>query len=101
MSRMLAAADRGVRVRLLVDDFAFRGRDREIAVLDLHPNVNIRLWNPGNQRGLGRNLEYVLRLRELNHRLHNKVIIADNLAVITGGRNAADAYKSARQPPHT
>lgn len=92
ISRMLKAADRGVRVRLLVDDFPTRGRDRVIAVLDQHPNVEIRLWNPGNQRGLGRNLEFLARLRELNHRLHNKVLIADNRVVISGGRNLADAY---------
>lgn len=92
ISRMLQAAQRGVRVRLLVDDFPTRGRDREIAVLDQHPNVEVRLWNPGNQRRLGRNLEYLARLRELNHRLHNKVLIADNRAVISGGRNIADAY---------
>ena len=92
INRMLKAAERGVRVRLLVDDFPTRGRDREIAVLDQHPNVEIRLWNPGSQRQLGRNLEYLARLRELNHRLHNKVLIADNRAVISGGRNIADAY---------
>jgi putative cardiolipin synthase len=92
ISRMLKAADRGVRVRLLVDDFPTRGRDREIAVLDQHPNIEIRLWNPGSQRRLGRNLEYLTRLQELNHRLHNKVFIADNRAVISGGRNIADAY---------
>jgi putative cardiolipin synthase len=92
ITRMLKAADRGVRVRLLVDDFPTRGRDREIAVLDQHPNVEIRLWNPGSQRRLGRNLEYLARLQELNHRLHNKVLIADNRAVISGGRNIADAY---------
>lgn len=92
ISRMLKAADRGVRVRLLIDDFPTRGRDREIAVLDQHPNMEIRLWNPANQRRLGRKLEYLVRLRELNHRLHNKVLIADNRAVISGGRNIADAY---------
>ena len=92
ITRMLKAADRGVRVRLLVDDFPTRRRDREIAVLDQHPNVEIRLWNPGSQRQLGRNLAFLARLRELNHRLHNKVLIADNRVVISGGRNLADAY---------
>lgn len=91
-NRMMAAAERGVRVRLLVDDFLTRRVDRIIAALDQHPNVEIRLWNPGSRRRLGRNLEYLTRLRELNHRLHNKVLIVDNLAVISGGRNIADAY---------
>jgi putative cardiolipin synthase len=92
ISRMLKAADRGVRLRLLVDDFTTRGRDRAIAALDQHPNVEIRMWNPGNQRSLGRNLSFLANLRELNHRLHNKVLIADNRVVISGGRNIADGY---------
>lgn len=91
-SRMQAAADRGVRVRLLVDDFLTRGSDRVIAALDQHPNIEIRIWNPGKRRQLGRNLEYLVRIRELNHRLHNKLLIADNRVVISGGRNIADAY---------
>ena len=91
-SRVLDAAERGVRVRLLVDDFLTRGVDRVIAALDHHPNVEIRLWNPGRARRVGRNLDFLVRLRELNHRLHNKVLIVDNLAVIAGGRNIADAY---------
>jgi putative cardiolipin synthase len=91
-ARMQRAADRGVRVRVLVDDFLTRGRDRSMAALDQHPNIEIRVWNPGRQRRLGRNLEYLVRLRELNHRLHNKVLIADNRVVISGGRNIADAY---------
>jgi putative cardiolipin synthase len=92
ISRMLKAAERGVRLRLLVDDFTTRGRDRAIAALDQHPNVEIRMWNPGNQRRAGRNLSFLANLRELNHRLHNKVLIADNRAVISGGRNIADGY---------
>jgi putative cardiolipin synthase len=92
IDRMLRAADRGVRVRLLVDDFLLRGRDRGIAALDDHPNVEVRIWNPARSRALGRNLEFLARLRELNHRLHNKVLIADNRVVLSGGRNIADAY---------
>ncbi len=92
IKRMLHAAERGVRVRLLVDDFLTRGRDRAIAALDQHPNVEIRIWNPGSRRQLGRNLEFLVRMRELNHRLHNKVLIADNRVVISGGRNIANAY---------
>ncbi len=92
ISRLLQAADRGVRVRLLVDDFETRGRDDGIATLDLHPNVEIRIWNPGRSRKLGRLTEYLVRLSELNHRLHNKVLIVDNRVVISGGRNIADEY---------
>lgn len=92
IGRLLQAADRGVRVRLLVDDFFFRRRDRDVAALEHHPNISIRIWNPGRRRALGRNLDYLVRLRELNHRMHNKVLIADNLVVISGGRNIADEY---------
>jgi len=90
--RMQRAADRGVRVRLLVDDFLTRGKDRNIAALDQHPNIEIRMWNPGSARKVGRNLDYLVRLRELNHRLHNKMLIVDNRVIISGGRNIADAY---------
>jgi len=92
IDRIQRAAERGVRVRLLVDDFLTRGQDRAIAALNEHPNIEIRIWNPGSRRQLGRNLEYITRLRELNHRLHNKVLIVDNRVVISGGRNIADAY---------
>jgi putative cardiolipin synthase len=104
ISRMKQAADRGVRVRLLVDDFVIvrvrllvddfvmRRQDRVIATLDNHPNIQIRIWNPGRKRQLGRNLSYLARLRELNHRFHNKALIADNRVVISGGRNISNEY---------
>jgi putative cardiolipin synthase len=90
--RVLEAADRGVRVRVLVDDWELGNRDRAIAALDDHPNIEIRIWNPGRNRELGRKLDYVMRLSELNHRMHNKVFIADNRVAISGGRNLADEY---------
>lgn len=92
LSRMVAAADRGVRVRLLVDDFLLRGQDRFVAALNDHPNIEIRVWNPGGRRQLGRNLEFLVRLSELNHRLHNKVLIADNRMLLAGGRNISNEY---------
>lgn len=92
ITRMYAAAERGVRVRLLVDDFVLRGQDRFIASLNAHPNIEIRVWNPGTNRQLGRNLEFLVRLRELNHRLHNKVLIADNRVALSGGRNISNEY---------
>ncbi len=92
LDRIHRAAERGVRVRLLADDFVLRGLDRGIATLDAHPNIEVRIWNPGRQRRLGRNLSYMASFRELNFRLHNKVLIADNRAAITGGRNLANEY---------
>jgi putative cardiolipin synthase len=92
IDRLAAAAERGVRVRLLVDDWYLRHKDRMVAAFDDHPNVEIRIWNPGRSRELGRTLEYAARLSELNHRMHNKAFIADNLVVISGGRNNADEY---------
>lgn len=92
LHRIRQAADRGVRARLLVDDWELRGRDRSIAALDDHPNIEIRIWNPGRSRALGRTLDYLVRLNELNHRMHNKVFIVDNRVAVSGGRNIADEY---------
>lgn len=92
ISRIWQAAERGVQVRLLVDDFLLRVADRNVATLAEHPNIQIRIWNPGQRRQLGRNLQFLTRLRELNHRMHNKLLIADNMVVVSGGRNVADSY---------
>ncbi len=92
LHRILQAADRGVRVRLLVDDWGQGNRDQAVAAIDDHPNIEIRIWNPARSRELGRVPDYVVRLQELNHRMHNKVFIVDNRAAISGGRNIADDY---------
>ena len=92
IDRMYRAAEQGVRLRRLVDDFLLGAQDRTVADLHADPNIEIRIWNPGRRRQLGRNLEYVTRLRELNHRLHNKVLIADNRVVLSGGRNISNEY---------
>lgn len=95
MHRLIRAADRGVRVRLLVDDLYVKGRDTGIASLDAHPNVEIRLYNPfggRNRLSLGRNLNFLLEFGRLNHRMHNKLFVVDNQAAVLGGRNIADAY---------
>jgi putative cardiolipin synthase len=94
-TRILAAADRGVRVRLLLDDFYQGGaRDFSIVVADRHPNVEIRLFNPlavRKRAGL-RSLELVTRVAVMKHRMHNKLFVADNQAGIVGGRNIGDVY---------
>jgi cardiolipin synthase C len=95
---VLHAADRGVRVRLLIDDlnaFATAGTRKTLAALDRHRNIEIRLFNPFAYRGdvsLLQRLEFVLNAQRLNHRMHNKLLIADSAIAIVGGRNVADEY---------
>jgi putative cardiolipin synthase len=85
------AAERGVRVRLLLDDNNTKGLDDDIAALDAHPNIEIRLFNPYANRGwrLG---ELAVDFSRLNRRMHNKSFTADNQAAIVGGRNIGDEY---------
>jgi len=92
LKRILMAADRGVQVRLLVDDMLLIGGDKELVALHQHPNIQIRLFNPRRQRQLGLVVEYVGRFEQLNSRMHNKLLVADNHAAIIGGRNIGDEY---------
>lgn len=85
------AADRGVRVRLLLDDNNTAGLDGTLAALDAHPNVEIRLFNPFRYRRW-RLLAYVVDFARLNRRMHNKSFTADRAATIIGGRNVGDEY---------
>lgn len=96
-SEALAAADRGVRVRLLLDDIDARRRDAVLIALDQHPYIEIRLFNPFRTRsGVLRTLgEVFSRGSRLNHRMHNKVWIADGRLALVGGRNIGDEYFSA------
>jgi len=89
------AARRGVRVRILLDDFNTVGKDAQVLRLAAEPNVEIRLFNPltGSRRSLiGRVFTSLNDLGRLQKRMHNKLFIADNAAGITGGRNLGDAY---------
>jgi cardiolipin synthase C len=94
---IIAAAERGVRVRLLIDDMNAHGHDSLFAALTMHPNIEIRLFNPTRTRGnvLIRGLEMLLRLVSINHRMHNKAWIADGRVAIVGGRNIGDEYFNA------
>lgn len=92
LHRVLAAADRGVQVRILMDDIYHTGRDRAYRIIDQHPNVQVRLFNPIGNRGLGRWANFIGRKSELNHRMHNKIFLVDNAAAIIGGRNIGDDY---------
>jgi putative cardiolipin synthase len=88
---LLRAADRGVRVRLLVDDMAVAGMDDGIAALDSHPNFQVRVFNPFS-RNSARTVQYVTRLGSVTRRMHNKSFTVDNTISILGGRNIGDEY---------
>lgn len=90
-AQLLKAADRGVRVRVLLDDIETDGRDLNFAILDSHPHIEIRLFNPFNRGGF-RMLQYVTRYGEVTRRMHNKSFTADNQATIVGGRNIGNEY---------
>ena len=88
LERLVRAADRGTRVRLLVDDINLKGVDAGLAGLDAHPNIEVRLYNPFTTRNplrLGRRLDFLFEFGRLDHRMHNKVFAVDNeMAVIQG-----------------
>jgi putative cardiolipin synthase len=101
MKRVIEAADRGVRVRLILDDLSTiledeshpKLRDAAAALIDAHPNIEIRLFNAWRSRPLaGRAVEMLGRMERINHRMHNKLLVADNRAAIVGGRNIGNEY---------
>ncbi len=86
-----AAAERGVRVRLLLDDNGIPGLDDELAALDTHPNIDVRLFNPFLVR-TPKFIGYLTQFPQANRRMHNKSFTVDNQATIIGGRNVGDEY---------
>lgn len=94
--QLLEAANRGVRVRLLLDDLDTAGKDDMLHIIDAHPNIEIRLFNPFANRS-SRVLDFVGDTRRINHRMHNKSLTADNQATIFGGRNIGDEYFDAAE----
>jgi putative cardiolipin synthase len=93
--QLLSAAERGVMVRVLVDDLLIDAHDRSLLLLSAHPNVQIRIYNPNISVGVGfwqRLKNVVTDFREINQRMHDKTAIFDGIAGITGGRNMADEY---------
>lgn len=95
IDHLLMAADRGVRVRLLIDDSFLMAEDELLVALAHHRNIEYRVFNPYKRRSNGFVSREILNLAEfkrLNHRMHNKVMIVDNRAAIIGGRNLADEY---------
>jgi putative cardiolipin synthase len=92
---LLQAADRGVRVRILLDDTTSDGLDDFIATLAAHPNIQIRLFNPlhlGRTTGVTRAMGRLFALSQQHRRMHNKLWLADDSVAIVGGRNLGDEY---------
>ena len=92
---IVRAADRGVKVRILVDDIMVEAEATDIIHMDAHPNIDIKIYNPGTN--LGKNISEKAKkllsdFRGANQRMHNKTFIVDGKVVITGGRNIADEY---------
>ncbi len=98
LRELLAAADRGVRVRLLLDDHGAEGLDRILIDLARRPSISVRLFNPFAIRS-PRWVNYLGDFRRLNHRMHNKAFVADNRVAIVGGRNVGDEYFGAPDEP--
>lgn len=95
LDHLVSAADRGVRVRLLIDDTFLLGEDTALLALQRHANVEYRVFNPYKRRSDGYVSRLVLNLGEfhrLDHRMHNKAMVVDNRIAIVGGRNLAEEY---------
>jgi len=91
MNALLKAADRGVRVRFLLDDIFTVAKDRDLLLINQHPNIEVRLFNPVSRRGFS-TLNFIGDFRQANRRMHNKSFTVDNQISIVGGRNIADEY---------
>lgn len=90
------AAERGVRVRILLDDMNAVGLDSHLLAMDAHPGIELRVYNPfRNRGGAGRTFELLRRMFSMNHRMHNKAWIADGRVAIIGGRNIGERYFNA------
>ncbi len=88
---VIKAADRGVKVRILLDDIEQSGRDNIVAAMDAHPNIQIQLYNPFAHRNTHL-FDFIEDFDRVNHRMHNKTFVMDNALVIIGGRNISDQY---------
>jgi putative cardiolipin synthase len=91
MNKLIEAADRGVRVRLLIDDMDLDGTDAGLIALDAHPNIELRVFNPFS-RNIGRSSQFVTGLGSVTRRMHNKSFTVDNQVTIVGGRNIGNEY---------
>jgi putative cardiolipin synthase len=96
LEHLLRAADRGVRVRLLLDDLGTAPSDATLLAIDSHPNIEVRMFNPVVLRS-PRLLGIIADLGRLNRRMHNKSLTADGQVAIVGGRNIGDEYFGAHE----
>ncbi len=96
-NELIKAADRGVRVRMLLDDMPVNGETEAILyAIDQHKNIEVRLFNPFATRDF-RYVTYLVSPRRINHRMHNKSFTVDGQYTIIGGHNVGDEYFSAHQ----
>jgi putative cardiolipin synthase len=92
---LVRAADRGVRIRVLVDDGDTVPGDEQIAALDAHPSIEVRIFNPFGYRGhirAIRSLDFLFNRSRLDYRMHNKLLVVDNSVALIGGRNIGNQY---------
>jgi putative cardiolipin synthase len=92
---LLRAADRGVRVRLLIDDGDTIAGDEQILALSAHPSIEVRIFNPFAYRGhstIRRDFEFMTHVDRLDRRMHNKLLVVDNSVALVGGRNIGNQY---------
>jgi cardiolipin synthase C len=91
MSQLLSAADRGIKVRLLIDDMDLGKRDEGLSTLASHPNITLRIFNPFSRQMI-RAPQFLIRFGSVTRRMHNKAFIVDNQITIVGGRNIGNEY---------
>jgi putative cardiolipin synthase len=94
LNQLVQAANRGVRVRLLIDDMDLEGRDDGLSILAVHPNIDLRVFNPFS-RDISRVVQYISGFGTVTRRMHNKSITVDNQISVVGGRNIGDEYFNA------
>lgn len=93
MHELKMAADRGVKVRIIVDDNGLSSDTSDIMILNYHPNIQVKVFNPYKYRSkVLKYPQFLFNISRLNYRMHNKLFIVDGSAVIIGGRNVASNY---------
>ena len=91
LEQLLLAAQRGIRIRMLIDDMGLQGKDKALLEINKHPNIEMRVFNPFS-RNSNRFLQMVSGFGKLTRRMHNKSFTVDNSASIVGGRNIGNEY---------